>query len=257
MQVKLSEVWAFLAMILMIGLPLINEAWDIWSTLMLRNKVSDGDEEFIISQAPQGKQSIQSQHGKRSTSVSSIVPPRSLKQKSSTDEQNAAMIHTITGNVKESEAQQVIISSENGTTADLKKATAKGLFQRPMQQNNSHQPKSLESEVVGVQNNSSPAESEHRHNASAQKESDIPSAGFSTPVKSASMEISTRSAESMNSGKYIRAQTSQSGDKLTNTEYTEVGFSDVITPMVSAITPAKQVQLDMRSEVSDLDEPLF
>ncbi|RUS77237.1 hypothetical protein EGW08_014990 [Elysia chlorotica] len=256
--VKLSEVWAFLAMILMIGLPLINEAWDIYSALMLRNKISSGDdEELIRAQAPQGKQSIQSQHGKRNSSVVSVMPPNTSKHKGSLEEQNAGTIPTITSSLNGNGTQPEIVTSlKDEKPANLKEATALGLFQRPVvpELKTSNPVNSLEGKAVGVRNSGIFGSVQSVHTVR-----EIPAAGFSTPVKSASTEISKRSADSMNSGKFIRTETtcSHPEDKPVKTEYTDVGFSDVITPSVSTSKAVKRVYPDMKSDQSDVDEPLF
>ncbi|GFR85872.1 hypothetical protein ElyMa_004185500 [Elysia marginata] len=218
--------------------------------------VTAGDGEELIRN--QGKQSIQSQPGKRNTSIVSIAPPRGPKQKSSCEEQNDAILPTITGSINLLEAPQKLTTSSDGEQCptSLKEATAKGLFQRPLEPN-SRPTSSLEGKVVGVQFNGPLPGSGQANHMPAQALNDVPSAGYSTPVRSNAVEASKRSTGSMNNGKFIRTEAVQSGSSTDKTEYTEVGFSDVITPMVSTSSPSNRVLHDMRSEVSDIDEPLF
>ena len=204
------------------------------------------DEELIRNMASHGKQSIQSQHGKRNTSVASVAPPRGPKQNCSIENQNEVIIPTVTGVINGTETDPKRMTPVNlEKPASLREATAMGLFQRPVETNNSHP--THPDEVSGSQSNgAAPTGSAHFDAAT----DDIPTVGFSTPVRSAAVERSKVSTESMNSGKFIRTERRQSEDKSDKTDFSNVGFSDVITP-------SKRVQQDMRSEGSDLEEPLF
>lgn len=49
MQVDLSKAWAILALAFVVLVPLLNEAWDLYTAYKLKNKVQDCDEETLVT----------------------------------------------------------------------------------------------------------------------------------------------------------------------------------------------------------------
>ncbi|XP_059168393.1 LOW QUALITY PROTEIN: uncharacterized protein LOC131950305 [Physella acuta] len=104
--VRLSEVWACLAMVVMIVLPLVNEVWDVWSALTQRNKV--GDQEMFID--------AENERTKLSTpSVPDFKTARGVKKRGISFEANhhgnEDALYTITDNENGPTSHSVRLSS--------------------------------------------------------------------------------------------------------------------------------------------------